>query len=121
MRFISRTPVTLILFVWFAPPFGDDRSKSWNALVLVGPVRTLTESNVADVSPSNPDGTPFHTTTTSFSFDGNAVKIEECVSSCERAYFVWQGTWLIEEQHQSDDELPDKTITYCMCEIRMVK
>lgn len=37
---------------------------------------------------------------------------EDCVSACERTEFVWQLGRLVEERHQLENQLPERTVRY---------
>ncbi len=91
--------------------FAADGLTSRESLGLVGSVKTVTESDVTDVSRSNPDGEPFNSVTTSFSPDGHVLEVEDChAPSCEQTVLFWQGSWVLEERHKSD--LVIKTVAY---------
>ena len=82
-------------------------------LGLKGNIRSVIESDLADnISPSEPKGTPFHVRTFRFSPDGYATSLEDCVSTCERSYFAWQGGLLVEERQEFENELPERTVVY---------
>jgi len=113
IRLVRRATWRLVVLAWIVPVFGADGAKSWASFGLVGSVRTLTESDLADnISSAEPKGTPFHTRTTYFSPDGSALFFEDCVSTCERIDFVWQAGRLVEERHQSENQLPERTVKY---------
>jgi len=95
------------------PVFSADSSKSWDSFGLVGRVRGVTESDLADnISPSEPKGTPFHVRTAYFSADGKLLSFEDCVSACDKTYFVWQDGRLAEERQEFADALPQRTVKY---------
>ena len=113
MRYLWQVSCALAVSAWIAPAFGADGPRSWESFNLKGHVRVVTESDLADnISPSEPKGTPFHTRTAYFSPDGSLLFFQDCVSTCERTDFVWQLGRLIEERHQFENQLPERTVKY---------
>ena len=101
------------LVLGIAPVCGADEPPSLQKLGLKGNIRSVIESDLADnISPSEPKGTPFHVRTFRFSPDGYAISSEDCVSTCERSYFTWQGGRLVEERHESENGLPERRAVY---------
>lgn len=112
MRTTLRALLVLVLISHTAPLLADDRPKTWGEFSLIGRVRTLTESEVSDVTWFQPDGHPFHTLTTHFSTNGSLVDYAECVSTCDRSYYVWEAQRLVEQRNDSETLEREETVVY---------
>jgi antitoxin component YwqK of YwqJK toxin-antitoxin module len=103
----------MFLALGIAPGCGADELPSVKKLGLKGNVRSVIENELADnLSPLEPKGTSFQTRTTYFSPDGSVLLLEDCVSVCERTEFFWQLGRLVEERHQFENQLPERTVKY---------
>ena len=87
----------------------DGATISWRSLGLTGRVRTLTEQDVADVSPESPDGWPYQTRIYSFSTDDFAWSSEKEGAVTEKTVFVLQGPLIVQSHSESPDSFTRDT------------
>jgi hypothetical protein len=99
--------VAIVPFGVFAQapkPISDPKGpNTLQALGLVGPVHIVTETQIAHVDESEPNGSAIRIKTSTFSPDGRLTEIRDCdtQNSCNYTWLRWDSNWPIEVREKT--------------------